>query len=105
MLKQLLFHPSTMTFIVHSLIVVLLGVRVIMKRPATGVALAWLLLIAAFPFGGALVYLLVGERRIGRSRTTGIRSLNNDYRRIADAAIDEGLTEVDWSRHALRQRA
>ena len=99
MLKQFLLHPSTMTLIVHSSIVVLLGIRVIMKRPATGVALAWLLLIAAFPFGGALVYLLVGERRIGRSRTTGIQSLNNDYRRIADAAIDEGLTEVNWSRH------
>ena len=100
MLKDLLLHPSTITLIVHSLIILLLGVRVIMKRPATGVALAWLLVIAAFPFGGAVIYLLIGERRIGRSRTTGIQSLNSDYRRISDAAIEEGLTDVDWSRHS-----
>ncbi len=90
MLKHFLLHPSTITWIVHSLIVLLLGVRVIMKRPATGVALAWLLLIAVFPLGGALIYLLIGERRIGRSRTSGIQSLSNDYRRIADAAIQRG---------------
>ena len=52
MLKHFLLHPSTITLIVHSLIVLLLSVRVIMKRPATGVALAWLLLIAPFPLGG-----------------------------------------------------
>ncbi|MBB3207349.1 cardiolipin synthase [Rhodopirellula rubra] len=100
MLKDFVFHPSTITWIAHAITVLLLSVRVIMKRPATGVALAWLLLIAAFPFGGAIIYLLIGERRIGRSRTTGIELLNNDYRKIADAAIDEGLTRVDWSRHA-----
>ena len=44
--------------IAHLLIVVVVAVRVIMKRPAAGVALAWLLLIAAAPFVGALFYLL-----------------------------------------------
>ena len=53
-----------------------------------------------FPVAGAVIYLLIGERRIGHGRTSGIQSLSNDYRRIADAAIREGLTQVDWSRHA-----
>ncbi|MGI9508577.1 MAG: PLDc N-terminal domain-containing protein [Geminicoccaceae bacterium] len=49
-------------------IIIAISVHVIMKRPATGVALAWLLLVAALPFVGAFIYLLIGERRIGRQR-------------------------------------
>ncbi len=43
-----------------------------MKRPATGVALAWLILVAAIPYGGALIYLMIGERRVGDLRTRRI---------------------------------
>ena len=104
MLKYLLLHPSSITSIAHGLIVAALAVRVIMRRPATGVALAWLLLIASVPLGGALVYLLIGERRIGRTRVRGIESLRISYRKIVDATIEKGLTDVDWSRHALAVR-
>jgi cardiolipin synthase len=101
MLQQLLLHPSTITLVTHSLIMITLAVRVIMKRPATGVALAWLLLIAAVPLGGALIYLFIGERRIGRGRAQGIQSLRTDYRAITDEAIKKGFTDVDWSRHPV----
>ena len=97
-------HPSTITWLVHLSIVAGLAVRVIMKRPATGVALAWLLLIAALPLAGALFYLLIGERRISPSRALGIKALQMDYRKIADAAVREGLAVVDWSRHAAAVR-
>ena len=84
----------------HVMIVSAISVRVIMLQPARGVALAWLLLVAIVPFVGALLYLLIGERRIGRRRTRGIVELRMDYRKISAAAIPTGLTEVDWSRHA-----
>ena len=84
----------------HALIMAAISVRVIMLRPTRGVALAWLLLVAMLPFVGGLVYLLVGERRIGRRRTRGIVELRMDYRKISAAAIPTGLTEVDWPRHA-----
>ncbi len=71
-----------------------------MKRPATGVALAWMLLISATPFVGAAAYLLIGERRIGRRRGQGIKTMRVDIREIADAAIRKRLTDVDWSRHS-----
>lgn len=100
MLQQLLLQPSIIVLISHSLIVTLLSIRVIMKRPATGVALAWILLITAFPLSGALIYLLIGERRISRSRFLGIQALRIDYRKLSDASIREQLTDVDWSRHA-----
>ncbi len=84
----------------HWAIVIALGLRVILNRPATGVALAWLLLIAAIPGAGALVYLMIGERRIGRHRTEGIRRLRLDFKPIADEVIKDGLTRVDWSEHS-----
>lgn len=105
MLKNFVLHPSNITLFAHVLIMLVLGVRVIMKRPAPGVALAWLLLIATFPLGGALIYLLIGERRISQGRARGIATLRIDFRRITDAAIQEGLTNVDWSRHSFAVRA
>jgi cardiolipin synthase len=48
----------------HAVIVIAITIRVIMRRPDTGVALAWLLLVAILPFAGAAAYLLIGEHRI-----------------------------------------
>jgi len=45
-----------------------LSVRVIMRRLPVGVSLAWLAIILIFPFGGAVVYLLIGEYRLGPGR-------------------------------------
>ena len=94
-----LLHPTTVAVAAHAVIVVAISVRVIMKRPATGVALAWLLLVAALPFAGTTIYLLIGERRIGLRRAERIAALRTDFKKIADAAFREGITDVDWSRH------
>ena len=99
-----LLHPSTVMAMTHVLIVIVITVRVIMKRPATGVALAWLVLVAILPFVGALTYLLIGERRIGLPRARGIDRLRTGYKKIFDTAIREGLTDVDWSRHPAAAR-
>ena len=49
-------------------IVVVISLRVIMKRRAPGVSLAWLILVIVLPYAGALLYILVGERTLGRRR-------------------------------------
>ncbi len=90
-------HYFSFGVLVHLVIVIMLGLRVIMNRPAPGVALAWVLLITLAPCGGAILYLLIGERRIGQQRERGLRALRLDFKSIADAAIREGLTHVDWS--------
>lgn len=104
MLTYLLVHPSTITWAAHVVIVAALSVRVIMNRPAVGVALAWLLLIVAAPFGGAVIYLLIGERRIG-DRGQRYQKLRIDYRQVSEAAIRAGLLDIDWSRHVPAARA
>jgi cardiolipin synthase len=58
----------------HWLIVIGLTVRVIMRRPPVGVSLGWLAVIFSVPFVGAFIYLLFGEKRLGRRRMRRIRA-------------------------------
>ena len=100
----MLFQLSTFLSIAHATIVILISVRVIMRRPANGVALAWLFLVAVLPFVGAVVYLLVGERRVGLRRAKRIAELHNSYAMLAQRVIGRGLTDVEWERHRPEAR-
>ena len=100
-LNFVLWHPTTIAVVANLLIVIAASVRVIMQRPAV-VALAWLVLIGFLPGVGILLYLLIGERRVGRARIRGIESLRIDFAKIA--TIEKGLTDVDWSRRRAAVR-
>ena len=54
--------------VLHLVGVGIVGLRVIWIRRPAGSAFAWLLLVAMLPFAGLLLYLLLGERPIGRRR-------------------------------------
>jgi len=97
-------QTSTVVIAVHAVIVLAIAVRVIMRRPARGVALAWLLLVSVFPIAGALVYLFIGERRISPRRIREIDTLRIDYRKISNSEIPAALTEIDWSKHSIAAR-
>jgi len=71
-----------------------------MRRPAIGVALSWLMLVAAVPYGGALIYLVIGERRIGDQRRRRIDRMRSDYLPLREVVIEQGIASVDWDRHA-----
>ncbi len=45
-----------------------LSLRVIMRKKAASVSLAWLVVILLLPFFGAIIYLLFGENRLGERR-------------------------------------
>ncbi len=92
-------HPANVILIGHVLIVFVLSIRVIMKRPPTGVALSWVLLITIAPFAGAVLYLLIGERRIRRSRAERIEAFRASFQKIVEAGDRHGLTEIDWRGH------
>ncbi|QDU65322.1 cardiolipin synthase [Engelhardtia mirabilis] len=59
---------SATLFGLHWAFVAALIVRVIMLRRPAGTSMAWIAVIASAPFAGAVFYLLVGERRLGRAR-------------------------------------
>jgi cardiolipin synthase A/B len=59
----------------HLLIVLGVTWRVVSQRLYPGTALAWLLLVASVPYGGLALYVLIGERPLGRARMKRIRRL------------------------------
>lgn len=80
--------------VVHLLVGFGLALRVIMRRPPTGVALAWLVLIAAVPYLGAIAYLLVGERRIGRERSRRLRELHRHFASLLGTSRESLASQI-----------
>ncbi len=99
-----LLQPATLFAIAHALTILAVLVRVIMARPAPSVALAWILIVALIPAMGITLYVLIGERRIGRRRASRIAKLTKSFREIGDVAIRERLTRVRWDRQPVAAR-
>ncbi|HMN84919.1 MAG TPA: cardiolipin synthase [Bauldia sp.] len=90
---------SLALFLVHWLIIVAVGERVVVRRPDPGVALAWLFLAVLVPYVGGLAYLLIGERRVDPRRERAIRTLQRDYRTLFDRGTGIEAPAIDWLRH------
>jgi len=57
-----------------------LSLRVIMRRQnSVGIALSWLTIILLIPFVGAVIYLVLGENRLGSRRAKTTVELHNAY--------------------------
>lgn len=93
---------STFVLVTHWLIVVGLSVRVIMRRPPVGVAMAWLAVISSVPFVGAVSYLLFGERRLGRRRAARTAASLDDVQRWQQALRERYDPEVERLAPAAR---
>lgn len=79
-------------------------VRVLLRRPARGVALAWLLLSMTLPYVGALLYLLIGERRISRGRAELIAKMRADFRRLAEPHVTQNRLQRGTPQLAPEER-
>ncbi len=95
--------PAIDIGLLHVLSVLAITVRVIMRRPSTGVTLAWISIVAIFPFAGLILYLLFGERRISRKRVSLIAERRIDYDNMVSMAFAKGLLDVEWN--SLRPEA
>jgi cardiolipin synthase len=63
--------------VIHLLIVGIIIVRVLLQRRQSGSTAAWLLLVIFLPYAGAILYLLVGERPLGKRRKNHSISIIN----------------------------
>ncbi len=59
----------------YVVVVIAVSSRVIVKRRPPGVSLAWLILVIVLPYVGAVLYLLMGERTLGRKRARRAEAL------------------------------
>ncbi|HVU88959.1 MAG TPA: cardiolipin synthase [Pirellulales bacterium] len=85
---------STTLFIADWLIRLGLSLRVIMRGRPVGFTLAWLTVVLIFPIGGAVLYLMFGELRLGRRRAEWAARIHGPYRQwLADL---NQRREVDW---------
>ncbi len=66
--------------VAHAVIVLSVSLRVIMKRRAIGVSLAWLAIIYALPFIGVVFYLLLGELNLGRHRAERSKAMYQPFK-------------------------
>ena len=81
--------------VAYWLFVVGITFRVIWRRRAIGVSHAWIALVVLLPIGGPILYLLVGENRLGSERAARARELREPLMRWLITLATE--RDVDWS--------
>ncbi|WP_150137175.1 cardiolipin synthase [Candidatus Enterovibrio altilux] len=62
------------------LLIASVTIRVVLKRRALGVSIAWLMIIYIVPIAGIILYLLVGELNLGKKRVERFRAMYEPYR-------------------------
>jgi cardiolipin synthase len=79
--------------ILHASIVVLFGLYLISARRPVGVAFAWFLIVILVPLIGISLYILIGERPVGRKLTRKIVRMNHEYEKITQEMRQEYLAD------------
>jgi cardiolipin synthase len=75
--------------IAHAVIVFLFGIHLISVRRPVGVAFAWFLIVILIPILGISLYVLIGERPVGRKLTRKIIRMNREYEKITETMRQE----------------
>jgi cardiolipin synthase A/B len=89
------FAWAAVFLIVNTLIQMAIAIRVVMSRRSVGATLSWITILFALPVIGPIVYLLVGELRLGARRTRLVKHL---YQPIQNRylALDHPRLRVKW---------
>jgi cardiolipin synthase len=75
--------------IAHAIIVFLFGIHLISVRRPVGVAFAWFLIVILLPILGISLYVLIGERPVGRKLTRKIIRMNREYEKLTEVMRQE----------------
>ena len=85
-----IFLESTFNLSVNGLLVIhfllvtyFIGVIISVRRPV-GVAFAWIFIVMTFPVIGISLYVMIGERPVGRRLTRKITRMNREYEQITE---------------------
>jgi len=71
--------------LIHFLLVTAFIAVIISVRRPVGVAFAWIFIVMTFPLLGIGLYILIGERPVGRALTRKITRMNREYAKITEA--------------------
>jgi cardiolipin synthase len=78
---------------IHAAIVIAFFVRLIWVRRPVGVAFAWLLIVILLPLLGVALYVLIGERPVGRNLTIKIKRMSKKYNVTVDQMHQQFLDD------------
>lgn len=73
----------------------LLSVRVVMRRRPVGVSLSWLGVILLLPIAGAVLYLILGEARIGKLRRVRFEHIRESLTAHLERLREHGRVDPD----------
>jgi cardiolipin synthase len=74
-----IFSVFSLVTLAHVLIIVGVFIRVIKVRLPVATSLAWLILVFFLPFAGAALYLVLGEKSLGRRRSARANAIRERY--------------------------
>ncbi len=95
-MDQLSWVVTSILFLADLAIRIGLSLRVIMRKRAASVSLAWLSVILLLPFIGAIIYLMFGENRLGDHRAKRAAA-NLVFLRKWSRRLNK-ISNVDWDR-------
>jgi cardiolipin synthase len=84
-----------LVILVHVAVCLATTLRILSRRNPPGVAVAWILLILLVPAIGAVLYVIIGERRLGR------RWIERAEAERADLALRFGALSADSTRDPI----
>ncbi|MDO5090765.1 MAG: cardiolipin synthase [Cardiobacteriaceae bacterium] len=78
----------------HFSLNVLFAMRVIYSRKSSSAALAWLVVLFALPYVGTLLYLLIGEPRLGNRRARRKQEMTAFYDTFRDRFVETAVADT-----------
>jgi cardiolipin synthase len=79
--------------VIHVSIIILFSIYLISARRPVAVAFAWFLIVILLPFIGIFLYILIGERPVGRKLTRKIIRMNREYEQITEQMRQEYVAD------------
>ncbi len=90
---------SVILIILHASVTIGSMVHILMMRPKSSIALAWITFIMTFPVVGVGLYFLIGERRIGLNRSNILQKVRSYQKKYSILGKHSPETVIDWTKH------
>ena len=87
---------GSVSFVVGLILQVMVALRVIMGKRGVGETLAWVILVLGLPLGGWILYLLIGELRLGASRARRFQQLSASIQQRLKV-LEPLEAQLDWN--------
>ena len=90
-------HPEWIAYLVYFTDVAIrtgLSIRILMQGKQVGVTFAWMTIVLAVPYLGALLYVLIGEHQLGEHRQGRARRVINQSRPWRDTLCEFASQET-----------